>query len=151
MAAPITLADSIISSEMLEATIQPKVKKQTTNMHLADLPPGFQKHINKLNFPPSEDEITLDEDALDAVKRNERTSSGIPLPFSDMSCGGGIFHARMLRKHSELFEGQSPTLRKEDTERLFRGFQLVDVDDLVVQSTRRRLLLERSGPTSLLK
>ena len=117
---PPRLADSIISSEMLEATIQPKVKKQTT----------------------SEDEITLDEDALDAVKRNERTSSGIPLPFSDMSCGGGIFHARMLRKHSEMFEGQSPTLRKEDTERLFRGFQLVDVDDLVVQSTRRRLLLE---------
>ena len=35
---PPRLADSIISSEMLEATIQPKVKKQTTNMHLADLP-----------------------------------------------------------------------------------------------------------------
>ena len=126
---------------MLEATIQPKVKKQTTNMHLADLP-GFQKHIKKLSFPPSEEEVTLDEDALDAVKRNERTSSGIPLPFSDMSCGGGIFHARMLRKHSELFEGQSSDLRKEDTERLIRGFQLVDVDELVVRSTRRRLLLE---------
>ena len=139
---PPRLADSIISSEMLEATIQPKVKKQTTNMHLADLPPGFQKHIKKLNFPPSEEEVTLDEDALDAVKRNERTSSGIPLPFSDMSCGGGIFHARMLRKHSELFEGQSSDLRKEDTERLIRGFQLVDVDELVVRSTRRRLLLE---------
>ena len=139
---PPRLADSIISSEMLETTIQPKVKKQTTNMHLADLPPGFHKHIKQLNFPPSEDEVTLDEDALKAVKNNQRTSSGIPLPFSDMSCGGGIFHARMLRKHSELFEGQSSELRKEDTERLFRGFQLVDVDELVVQSTRKRLLLE---------
>ena len=148
---PPRLADSIISSEMLEATIQPKVKKQTTNMHLADLPPGFQKHIKKLNFPPSEEEVTLDEDSLEAVKRSERTSSGIPLPFSDMSCGGGIFHARMLRKHSELFEGQSTDLRKEDTERLFRGFQLVDVDDLVVRSTRKRLLLEsiRLGLVSL--
>ena len=139
---PPRLADSIISSEMLETTIQPKAKKQTTNMHLADLPPGFQKHIKKLNFPPSEEEVTLDESALDAVKRNERTSSGIPLPFSDMSCGGGIFHARMMRKHSELYDGQSIDLRKEDTERLLRGFQLVDVDELVVKSTRKRLLLE---------
>ena len=146
---PPRLADSIISSEMLEATIQPKVKKQTTNMHLADLP-WLPKHIKKLNFPPSEEEVTH-EDSIEAVKRSERTSSGIPLPFSDMSCGGGIFHARMLRKHSELFEGQSTDLRKEDTERLFRGFQLVDVDELVVRSTRKRLLLEaiRLGLVSL--
>ena len=59
-----------------------------------------------------------------------------------MSCGGGIFHARMLRKHSELFEGQDAELKKEDTLRLFRGFQLIDVDSLVVESTKKRLLLE---------
>ena len=55
------------------------------------------------------------------------------------------------RKHSELFEGQNTDLRKEDTERLFRGFQLVDVDELVVRSTRKRLLLEaiRLGLVSL--
>ena len=68
---PPRLADSVISSEMLETTIQPKVKKQTTNMHLADLPPGFQKHIKKLNFPPAEEEVTLDSDALEAVERGE--------------------------------------------------------------------------------
>ena len=139
---PPRLADSVITSEMLDTTIQPKVKKQTTNMHLADLPPGFQKHIKKLNFPPAEEEVTLDSDALEAVERGERTSSGIPLPFSDMSCGGGIFHARMLRKHSELFEGQDAELKKQDTMRLFRGFQLIDVDSLVVKSTKKRLLLE---------
>ena len=58
-----------------------------------------------------------------------------------MSCGGGIFTHACFENTANCLK-DSTDLRKEDTERLIRGFQLVDVDELVVRSTRRRLLLE---------
>ena len=77
---PPRLADSIISSEMLEATIQPKVKKQPQTCILQTSLLAF-RNTSRNSISSEREEVTLDEDALDAVKRNERTSSGIPLLF----------------------------------------------------------------------
>ena len=64
------------------------------------------------------------------------------MPVADTAAGGGLFHARLIRRHADAHEDADPELRKEDTRRLLSHIQLLDVDPLVVKSTKLRLLLE---------
>lgn len=149
---PPRLADAVIASELLESLTRPKTPVQSTSMHLNNLPPGFRQHIEKLNLPQHSQEAEVDDEKeLERVGLGERTLSGIPLPVADTSCGGGIFHARLIRRHSEHHEDSTDERRIEDTRLLLSSFQLLDIDELVVASTRRRLLLEciRFGLVSL--
>ena len=68
--------------------------------------------------------------------------SGIPLPVADTAVGGGLFHARLIRRHADAHEDAEPEIRKIDTRRLFSNIQLLDINPLVVESTKLRLLLE---------
>ena len=149
---PPRLADAVIASELLESLTRPKTPVKSSTMHLSNLPPGFRQHIEKLNLPQHSQETEIDDEIeLKRVQEGRRTLSGIPLPIADTSCGGGIFHARLIRRHSEHHEDSTEERRIKDTRLLLSAFQLLDVDELVVASTRRRLLLEciRFGLVSL--
>jgi hypothetical protein len=149
---PPRLADAVIASELLESLTRPKTPVKSSTMHLSNLPPGFRQHIEKLNLPQHNQETEIDDEIeLKRVEEGRRTLSGISLPIADTSCGGGIFHARLIRRHSEHHEDSTEERRIKDTRLLLSSFQLLDVDALVVASTRRRLLLEciRFGLVSL--
>ena len=149
---PPRLADAVIASELLESLTRPKTPVKSSAMHLSNLPPGFRQHIEKLNLPQHNQETEIDDEIeLKRVEEGRRTLSGISLPIADTSCGGGIFHARLIRRHSEHHEDSTEERRIKDTRLLLSSFQLLDVDALVVASTRRRLLLEciRFGLVSL--
>ena len=149
---PPRLADAVISSELREPLNRPKAPVKPQSMHLANLPPGFRQHINQLNLPQQPQEQEVDDEAeLKAFENGERTLSGIPLPIADTACGGGLFHARIIRRHSEAHEDGDLEKKIEDTRLLLKSFQVIDLDPLVVRSTRTRLLLEsaRFGLVSL--
>ena len=110
---------------------------------MSNLPPGFRQHVEQLNLPKAtQDSDVNDDDERGAVEQNKRTLSGIPLPVADTAAGGGLFHARLIRRHADAHEDADPELQKEDTRRFFSNIQLLDVDPLVVKSTKLRLLLE---------
>mgnify|MGYP003323652480 CR=1 FL=1 len=77
----------------------------------------------------------------EAVASGRKTASGIPLPFADPAVGAGLFPERVLKVHSERIDGMSAATKKEDTIRLLSKMQLLDVSDIAVRCTRRRLLL----------
>jgi hypothetical protein len=141
---PPRLADAIIASELREPLVNPKKPVQQNNFLMSNLPPGFRQHVKNLNLPPSaQEEGTVDnEDEQSSVDSNRRTVSGIPLPVADTAAGGGLFHARLMRRHAEIHEDSTPEIRKQDTRKFFEHIQLLDIDPLAVESTKRRLLLE---------
>ena len=140
---PPRLADAVLSSEMKESLVNPKKPVQQSNFLMSNLPPGFRQHVEQLNLPKATQDGEIDDEAEHAAVQNDlRTLSGIPLPVADAACGGGLFHARLIRRHADAHEDADPELRKEDTRRLFSNVQLLDIDPLVVKSTKTRLLLE---------
>ena len=140
---PPRLADAVLSSEMKESLVNPKKPVQQSNFLMSNLPPGFRQHVEQLNLPKASQDGEIDDEAEHAAVQNDlRTLSGIPLPVADTACGGGLFHARLIRRHADAHEDADPELRKEDTRRLFSNVQLLDIDPLVVKSTKTRLLLE---------
>lgn len=140
---PPRLADAVIASELLESLTRPKTPPQTSSMHLSNLPPGFRQHLEKLNLPQHVQETEVDDESeFERVELGLRTLSGIPLPVADTSCGGGIFHARLIRRHAENHSDSTAEKKIADTTSLLSSFQLLDNDELVVASTRQRLLLE---------
>ena len=140
---PPRLADAVLSSEMKESLVNPKKPVQQSNFLMSNLPPGFRQHVEQLNLPKATQDGEIDDEAEHtAVQNGFRTLSGIPLPVADTACGGGLFHARLIRRHADAHEDADPELRKEDTRRLFSNVQLLDIDPLVVKSTKTRLLLE---------
>ena len=140
---PPRLADAVIASELLESLTRPKTPTQTSSMHLNNLPPGFRQHIEKLNLPQHAQEPEVDDELeFKRVEQGLRTLSGIPLPVADTSCGGGIFHARLVRRHAESHSDSTEERKISDTRLLLSSFQLIDNDELVIKSTRQRLLLE---------
>ena len=140
---PPRLADAVICSEMKDNLVNPKKPVQQSNFLMSNLPPGFRQHVEQLNLPKAtQDGDVDDESERQAVEDNKRTLSGIPLPVADTAAGGGLFHARLIRRHADAHEDADPELRKEDTRRLLSHIQLLDVDPLVVKSTKLRLLLE---------
>ena len=140
---PPRLADAVIASELLESLTRPKTPPKSSSMHLNNLPPGFRQQLEKLNLPQHVQEPEVDDESeFERVELGERTLSGIPLPVADTSCGGGIFHARLIRRHAESHAESTAERKIADTKLLLSSFQLLDNDELVVASTRQRLLLE---------
>tara|TARA_B100001113_G_scaffold351962_1_gene352235 strand:+ start:1014 stop:2744 length:1731 start_codon:yes stop_codon:yes gene_type:complete len=137
------LADAVICSEMKESLVNPKKPVQQSSFLMSNLPPGFRQHVEQLNLPKATQDNDVDDGAeREAVEKQQRTLSGIPLPVADTACGGGLFHARLVRRHADAHEDAEPERRKEDTRRFFSNIQLLDVNPLVVSSTKTRLLLE---------
>ena len=140
---PPRLADAVICSEMKESLVNPKKPVQQSSFLMSNLPPGFRQHVEQLNLPKATQDNDVDDGAeREAVEKQQRTLSGIPLPVADTACGGGLFHARLIRRHADAHEDAEPERRKEDTRRFFSNIQLLDVNPLVVSSTKTRLLLE---------
>ncbi len=140
---PPRLADAVIASEMRETLINPKKPVQQSNFLMSNLPPGFRQHVEQLNLPVASQENEVDNEAeAAAVEEGRRTLSGIPLPVADTATGGGLFHARLIRRHADAHDEADAEIKKEDTRRFFSNMQLLDIDPLVVQSTKARLLLE---------
>jgi len=140
---PPRLADAVIASEMRETLINPKKPVQQSNFLMSNLPPGFRQHVEQLNLPVASQESEVDNEAeAEAVEEGRRTLSGIPLPVADTATGGGLFHARLIRRHADAHDEADAEIKKEDTRRFFSNIQLLDIDPLVVQSTKARLLLE---------
>ncbi|MDE0557827.1 MAG: hypothetical protein OSB30_05070 [Candidatus Poseidoniaceae archaeon] len=140
---PPRLADAVIASELHETLTRPKAPVKSTSMQINNLPPGFRQHIEQLNLPQHSQENEVDDEAeMGAVANGIRTLSGVPLPIADTACGGGLFHARVIRRHAEAHEDGNPQTKIDDTRTLLSSFQIIDIDNLVVASTRRRLLLE---------
>ena len=140
---PPRLADAVIASEMRETLINPKKPVQQSNFLMSNLPPGFRQHVEQLNLPVASQENEVDNEAeAAAVEEGRRTLSGIPLPVADTATGGGLFHARLIRRHADAHDEADAEIKKMDTRRFFANIQLLDIDPLVVQSTKVRLLLE---------
>lgn len=140
---PPRLADAVIASEMRETLINPKKPVQQSNFLMSNLPPGFRQHVEQLNLPVASQENEVDNEAeAAAVEEGRRTLSGIPLPVADTATGGGLFHARLIRRHADAHDEADAEIKKMDTRRFFANIQLLDIDPLVVQSTKARLLLE---------
>ena len=128
---------------MKESLVNPKKPVQQSSFLMSNLPPGFRQHVEQLNLPKATQDNDVDDGAeREAVEKQQRTLSGIPLPVADTACGGGLFHARLIRRHADAHEDAEPERRKEDTRRFFSNIQLLDVNPLVVSSTKTRLLLE---------
>ena len=136
-ATPARFADAMLADELGERGAGVSTQ-MPTEISLAALPPGFRAfaaQMNAANSPEQDDE--LDE----AVLNGEKTASGIPLPFADPAVGAGLFPERVLKVHSERIDGMSDSARKEDTIRLLSNMQLLDISEIAVRCTRRRLLL----------
>ncbi|MDG1536411.1 MAG: Eco57I restriction-modification methylase domain-containing protein [Candidatus Thalassarchaeaceae archaeon] len=136
-ATPARFADAMLADELGERGAGVSTQ-MPTEISLAALPPGFRAfaaQMNEANSPEQDDE--LDEAVLDG----EKTASGIPLPFADPAVGAGLFPERVLKVHSERIDGMSDSARKEDTIRLLSNMQLLDISEIAVSCTRRRLLL----------
>ena len=140
---PPRLADAVIAAEMKESLVNPVKPVQPSNFLMNNLPPGFRQHLKQLNLPNAPSENKSDQGAEHtALEKELRTMSGIPLPLADAAAGGGLFHARLIRLHAEIHEESELEVRKQDTRRFFSNIQLLDIDPLVVESTKTRLLLE---------
>ena len=123
---PPRLADAVICSEMKDNLVNPKKPVQQSNFLMSNLPPGFRQHVERLNLPKATQDSDVDDEAeRQAVENDKRTLSGIPLPVADTAAGGGLFHARLIRRHADAHEDADPELRKQDTRRLFTHIQLL--------------------------
>ena len=136
-ATPARFADAMLSDE-LGARGAGEVTEMPTNISLAALPPGFRAFAAQMNEANSKEE---DDELDEAVLAGEKTASGIPLPFADPAVGAGLFPERVLKVHSERIDGMSDAERKADTIRLLSAMQLLDISEVAVRCTRRRLLL----------
>lgn len=136
-ATPARFADAMLADE-LGARGAGVTTSMPTEISLAALPPGFRAFAAEMNAANTNDE---DEEFDEEVLAGEKTVSGIPLPFADPAVGAGLFPERVLKVHSERIDGMPDSKRKEDTIRLLSGMQLLDISDVAVRCTRRRLLL----------
>ena len=134
-APPARFVDAILYDELRHG--RSKKKEPPATLSLAALPPsfrGFAKQINE-NIDDSGDSES------DSPEMDNRTISGIPIPFADPCVGGGLFVERILRIHSERISGKTPNERREDTLRLLEGLQLVDSSEVAVTSARKRIVI----------
>ena len=134
-APPARFVDAILYDELRHG--RSKKKEPPATLSLAALPPsfrGFAKQINE-NIDDSGDSES------DSPEIDNRTISGIPIPFADPCVGGGLFVERILRIHSERISGNTLNERREDTLRLLEGLQLVDSSEVAVTAARKRIVI----------
>ena len=130
-APPAWFVDAILYDELRHG--RSKKKEPPATLSLAALPPSFRGFAKQINE-------NIDEDAgseSESPEMDNRTMSGIPIPFADPCVGGGLFVERILRIHSERISGNTPNERREDTLRLLEGLQLVDSSEVAVTSARK--------------
>ncbi len=135
-ATPAKFVDAILYDELHHGTNRKKEPPAT--LSLAALPPSFRSFAKQFNENISQEGSTVkgDDDT-----GNNRTKTGIPLPFADPCVGAGLFVERILRIHAERADAFSPLERKEDTLRLLEGLQLVDTSEVAVDSARKRIVI----------
>ena len=134
-APPARFVDAILYDELRHG--RSKKREPPATLSLAALPPsfrGFAKQINE-NIDDSGDS------GSDSPEMDNRTISGIPIPFADPCVGGGLFVERILRIHSERISGNTLNERREDTLRLLEGLQLVDSSEVAVTAARKRIVI----------
>ena len=134
-APPARFVDAILYDELRHG--RSKKKEPPATLSLAALPPsfrGFAKQINE-NIDDSGDSESV------SPEMDNRTISGIPIPFADPCVGGGLFVERILRIHSERISGNTLNERREDTLRLLEGLQLVDSSEVAVTAARKRIVI----------
>ena len=130
------LVDLILTDEF-KNTDNIKKKEPLATISISALPPGFRAYAEQMN----NDVQTKSEINKYEQETNYQTITGIPIPFADLSVGAGIFPDRMLKIHAERCEKLGHLLQKEDTIRLLEGLQLLDLSEVAVYATRRRILI----------
>tara|TARA_Y100000588_G_scaffold140805_1_gene154745 strand:+ start:8101 stop:10086 length:1986 start_codon:yes stop_codon:yes gene_type:complete len=135
-ATPAKFVDAILYDELHHG--RNRKREPPATLSLAALPPSFRTFAKQFNENISEQgtEVQGQSDHT-----NNRTKSGIPLPFADPCVGAGLFAERILRIHSGRISMFAPLERKEDTLRLLEGLQLVDTSEVAVDSARKRLII----------
>jgi len=134
-APPARFVDAVLHDELHHGNS--KKKEPPATLSLAALPPSFRGFAKQFNEG-------IDEDGSiegSGESGNNRTESGIPIPFADPCVGAGLFAERMLRIHAERLARHSPKERREDTLRLLEGLQLVDTSEVAVNSARKRIVI----------
>jgi len=134
-APPARFVDAVLHDELYHGNSMKKEPPAT--LSLAALPPSFRGFAKQFN------EDIKDDGSMDGSDEDSenRTESGIPIPFADPCIGAGLFAERMLRIHAERLASHTPTERREDTLRLLEGLQLVDTSEVAVNSARKRILI----------
>ena len=135
-ATPAKFVDAILYDELRHG--RNRKREPPATLSLAALPPSFRAFAKEVNQNINDEGIEIDREDDSS---NNRTKSGIPLPFADPCIGAGLFAERILRIHSERLSGHTPNDRREDTLRLLEGLQLVDTSDVAVDSARKRLII----------
>ena len=134
-APPARFVDAILYDELRHG--RGKKKEPPATLSLAALPPSFRGFAKQINENIDEN----GDSESDSPETDNRTMSGIPIPFADPCVGGGLFVERILRIHSERISGKTPNERREDTLRLLEGLQLVDSSEVAVTSARKRIVI----------
>ena len=132
---PTRLVGSILADELASGG-HSKKKESPPTLSLSAIPPAFRDYALKLNkeaVSGTEEEYYSDS--------SENTSSGIPLPFADPSCGAGLVVSQLIRFHTQRIEGLSAENRCTDTLRLLEGLQLMGFSGIAVEAARRRILI----------
>tara|TARA_B100000965_G_scaffold350134_1_gene323859 strand:+ start:54020 stop:55987 length:1968 start_codon:yes stop_codon:yes gene_type:complete len=132
---PARLVGSVLADELASGG-HSKKKESPPILSLSAIPPAFRDYAQRLN---NEASSSLGED--DYSDSSEKTSSGIPLPFADPSCGAGLVVSQLIRLHAQRIELLSDEKRCSDTLRLLEGLQLVGFSRLAVEAARRRILI----------
>ena len=148
---PTRLADAIIADELRE-DVSMNAEPVISNVNLAALPPAFRAQAEAMNDEQdAAREAEVDEETEREIANEERTRTGVPLPFADPAVGGGLFPSRVLKWHGEKISEVPVEERAQDTRILLSSMQLLDVCEVAATMTRRRLLLSciRSGLVSL--
>ncbi len=139
---PSRLADSMVAAELSSLISETEPTPITPTFNPAALPPGFIPHLPELKAR-RQDSALLEEDVEfeEDLVAGRMTRTGIPIPFADLSVGGGLFPARLLRWHADRALRLTPDERIQDTLLLLQSMQLLDICPIAVHGARRRLLL----------
>ncbi len=143
---PAKFMDAILYDELHHG--RNRKREPPATLSLAALPPSFRAFAKEINEGIQGDGADgLSEGSAD----ENRSKSGIPLPFADPCVGAGLLAERILRIHSERISEFPPNVRREDTLRLLEGLQLVGNSEISVESARRRItiILARLGLVDL--
>ena len=139
---PSRLADSMVAAELSSLIGETESAPIAPTFNPAALPPGFIPHLPELKAL-RQDSVEIEEDAEfeEDLAAGRMTKTGIPIPFADLSVGGGLFPARLLRWHADRALRLTPEERSQDTRTLLQSMQLLDICPVAVHAARRRLLL----------
>lgn len=138
---PTRLADAIIADELRsDAPTTSSAPKNDVN--LSALPPAFRAQVEaKMEAEKKLNPEEVDEEAEHEISEGRRTITDIPLPIADPAVGGGLFPACILKWHGQKIQNVPLEKRVQDTRALMSSMQLLDVCEVAVSATQRRLLL----------